>query len=114
MSSFLLDVLACRIPASRYWVTLLFLRFSYLLDDYLDSSGWDESVKDLCQIMITLTVFFCWVTTVFFSDPVLLMESVDSLCCLLGPIEIEVGGCSVMVSSQLMNNSSFILFGTWI
>ena len=54
------------------------------------------------------------VTTVLFSDPVLLPEGFDSLYCLLGPMEIEVGGWSVMVSSQLMNNLFFILFSTWI
>ena len=34
VSSFYLCVLACRIPASRSWVALLFLGISYLLDDF--------------------------------------------------------------------------------
>ena len=44
-------------------MTLLFLRISYLLDDYLDSSCWDESVKDFCHLMVNLndkTDLFLW------------------------------------------------------
>ena len=65
VSSFLCDVLACRIPASRYWVTLLFLRFSYLWDDYLASSGWDDSVKDFCEIMVKITLFLLSYNSIF-------------------------------------------------
>ena len=83
------------------------------MDDYLDSSGWDESVKDLCHIMVKLT-FFCGVTTVLFSDPVLLLESVDSLYYLSGTTAIELGGFSNMVNSQNMDNSFFVLVRTLI
>ena len=51
-----------------------------------------------------MTDFFCGVTTVLFSDPVLLLEIIDSLYCISGPMTFEVGGCSVMVNGQIINN----------
>ena len=53
--------------------------------------------------MIKLTCF-CGVKTVILSDPVLIIESFDSSFSILGRMPIKVGMCSVMVSSQLMNN----------
>ena len=47
--------------------------------------------------------FLCAVTTVILCDSVLLY-SVESLTCITDSILIESGGCSVMVSSQLMND----------
>ena len=54
--------------------------------------------------------FFCGVTTVIFSDPVIILESFDSSSCILGPIPIKVGVWFIIVSIQLMNNILIIIY----
>ena len=76
----------------------------------MGSLGWNDSVKEFCHLMVKLNGFFSVVTTLLFSDPVILLEIVDSSSCLSVPIPIEVGVCSVMVNSQLMNHLEIIIY----
>ena len=73
-------------------MTLLFLGISSFLDDFLDSSSLFAYVKELCHLMVKLTVFICGVITLLLSDPVLLMEGVDSSSCFSKTFSIKVGG----------------------
>ena len=99
MLSLFVCVWACWIYSYIYWVTLLVLVLSYLLDNifgffYRGVVLYDGKI-DLYSV--------CVVTTELLSDLVPL-EIVEFSYCLSYSMSIEVGGCPSMVGNQLMNN----------
>ena len=55
-----LCILACWISASRSLMTLLLLEISYLLNDLLAPSVWDDSIKELYHLVVNRTDPFLW------------------------------------------------------